>query len=622
MEEFFEVEVSNVQIIIKTDPPYYVGDLIEIKGEATISGEAAPDETTYTYTIIGPDGNKVDDDQIREVTRFRAALSGEYNIHLTVTATASGGSTPDTHSDDADIKIAVFQKGEEIIKITSPTNNQEISSMPFVIGFRVDGSLLQENHTAFIQIDGILDSSFIVQTGFLQPFSYIKSCLSSGEYEIKAIIRDNGTNGYTRIDSSTVNITVPAGITCEPEVEELVTVEIISPANNEVLHTLPEIKIKATAVGNLAYMGIDIGTTFGFSVYASGKVDSTSIPLEIESLEIGINEIIARAEDSNGIIARDTIYIDWQPAWSVAATFPSYNFPFNSIGFSNNDGVAFIGMGESKNCCLTDEIYKYDPNGNNSLAVINNYPGYAREGSAYFTIGQYAYIGMGTDYVGTGASYNEFYKYDMVNDTWSPLGDFPGEGRSLAIAFVLNGKGYVGSGSYYNNNTFVQEALKDLWEYDPGTDTWTQVADLPGAARHQAFAFTVSGKAYFGGGIIPNSSTYFKDLWEFNGTNWTQKADMPLPGSEGVYEAAAVTLNGLGYIVGGNGYTAINQQGMWSYDPASNSWTTRTLAPFAQYEGQIHYAFVIDDLIYAGTVIDPFSNKGRIWIYNPSSDPN
>lgn len=52
------------------------------------------------------------------------------------------------------------------------------------------------------------------------------------------------------------------------------------------------------------------------------------------------------------------------------------------------------------------------------------------------------------------------------------MSDFPGEARNNAIAFVLNGKGYVGLGT---NSTTM---FKDFYEYDPATDTWTKIADL------------------------------------------------------------------------------------------------------------------------------------------------
>jgi hypothetical protein len=91
--------------------------------------------------------------------------------------------------------------------------------------------------------------------------------------------------------------------------------------------------------------------------------------------------------------------------------------------------------------------------------------------------------------------------------------------------------------------------------------------------------------------------------------------------SAGVYGGAGTSINGKGYVIGGAGYIANNQQGIWSYDPATNSWKARTFSPFAAFDGEYHFAFVINDIIYSGSNLDPNFYNGRIWSYDPSKDP-
>jgi hypothetical protein len=42
--------------------------------------------------------------------------------------------------------------------------------------------------------------------------------------------------------------------------------------------------------------------------------------------------------------------------------------------------------------------------------------------------------------------------------------------------------------------------MKDFWEYDPATNTWTQKADFGGTARYSAVGFSIADKGYLGTG--------------------------------------------------------------------------------------------------------------------------
>ena len=61
---------------------------------------------------------------------------------------------------------------------------------------------------------------------------------------------------------------------------------------------------------------------------------------------------------------------------------------------------------------------------------------------------------------------------------------------SLVVSFIACNKNAGKSESL--KTAYIDTAeilLKDLWQYDPNTDTWMQKADLPGAARRDAVAF-------------------------------------------------------------------------------------------------------------------------------------
>ncbi|MCY7409984.1 MAG: hypothetical protein LH473_06910 [Chitinophagales bacterium] len=82
-------------------------------------------------------------------------------------------------------------------------------------------------------------------------------------------------------------------------------------------------------------------------------------------------------------------------------------------------------------------------------------------------------------------------------DTWIQKNDFSGYGRSDAASFIINGKGYVGTGGVPTNETYA----KDIWEYEPSTDSWTQKADIP-VGRTEAVGFSIGSKGYIGTGQV------------------------------------------------------------------------------------------------------------------------
>ncbi|MEO7309092.1 MAG: hypothetical protein ABIX01_01745 [Chitinophagaceae bacterium] len=47
-------------------------------------------------------------------------------------------------------------------------------------------------------------------------------------------------------------------------------------------------------------------------------------------------------------------------------------------------------------------------------------------------------------------------------------------GRQASVGLTINGKGYIGLGT----QSFYGAFYKDFWEYDPGTNSWSQKADF------------------------------------------------------------------------------------------------------------------------------------------------
>ena len=230
-----------------------------------------------------------------------------------------------------------------------------------------------------------------------------------------------------------------------------------------------------------------------------------------------------------------------------------------------------------------------------------------REDAVGFSVGNKGYIGLGS--ATFGPDYKDLWMYDPSTDTWAQKADFGGEARSGAVSMVIGDKAYVGTGTGQGSE------LKDFWEYDPAQNKWTQKADFAGVARDHAASFVIGDKGYIGCGYYPA----LKDFWEYSpSTNtWTQKKDFP---GTARYDAVGFSINSKGYI--GTGYSGgTGEKDFWEYAPASDTWTKK-----ADFGGSTRFsavAFVVNGFAYVGTgYLIGWGNEGErdFWKYDSAAD--
>lgn len=208
--------------------------------------------------------------------------------------------------------------------------------------------------------------------------------------------------------------------------------------------------------------------------------------------------------------------------------------------------------------------------------------------------------------------------FSQTQNFWTKKADFSGLKRERAVAFSINGKGYIGTGV-----DTADVVRKDFWEYDPLLNIWTQKADIIGVARRNAIAFSINDKGYVGTGMDnPEASlgSTLSDFMEYDpSTNvWVNKASFPGSTGTGVYFATGFSADSKGYICGGkrgpNNYT----DEFWEYKPLTDAWLQRQNFP-----GGVRYqlsSFVVDDLAYIGLGIDQDVYRKDLWQYNPSTN--
>jgi N-acetylneuraminic acid mutarotase len=243
--------------------------------------------------------------------------------------------------------------------------------------------------------------------------------------------------------------------------------------------------------------------------------------------------------------------------------------------------------------------------------------GSGRNAAFCLSINGKIYVGGG--YVATGTDAYDFYEYDPATDKWTKKADLPGAtNRSAGISFSANGKGYIGLGTENYLSTSPENLLKDLWMYDPATDTWTQKASLPDSGRNNSACFVVNNKAYVIGGEVTSSGLVTTDVWEYDVTNDTWASKSPYPNGP-VEMPFAFSIGNKGYISCGLINKAASIDKTFEYDPAADTWTPKKDFPGANTEGGV--AFTINNLGYCGTGTPDYSSySNSFYSYDPATD--
>ncbi len=251
------------------------------------------------------------------------------------------------------------------------------------------------------------------------------------------------------------------------------------------------------------------------------------------------------------------------------------------------------------------DLWEWDQS-TNTWAQKADYTGNSTSDQTCFSIGTKGYLGTGYT-SGNTAETKEFFEWDQATNVWTAKTNFGGLRRRYAVGFSIGTKGYMGSGYYYSSGQGTNLSVNDFWEYDQGTDTWTQKANITGT-RYSAAAFVIGSKAYVGTGRSGN--TYWNDLWEYepNTNVWTQKANMPSSRTL----ATAFAIGTKGYI--GLGSDASGSRiDFWEWDQATNTWLQMSNFPGTSRSARGGFAIGTKGYPNVGTTATDF------WEFDPSA---
>ena len=242
----------------------------------------------------------------------------------------------------------------------------------------------------------------------------------------------------------------------------------------------------------------------------------------------------------------------------------------------------------------------------NPWRKLNDFPGDARTGAIGFAINGKGYIGTGHRGMITLA--NDFWEYIPLTDSWVRKADSP-ISVQLASGFSAGGKGYItlGTGTYDSKN-------KDLFMYDPASDTWTKKAALPSdGSKMRSPTFTIGDKAYV--------TQYFSLFqYDYSSDTWIQKQTMNL--LPGYYFQGGAGFNsgmkgylGIGYLYESNS----NIRDWFEYDPDINAWQQKAEFPGYKVRNTLYFSLPNGKAYVGLGTLNPDYPRA-MWEYNPVND--
>lgn len=239
-----------------------------------------------------------------------------------------------------------------------------------------------------------------------------------------------------------------------------------------------------------------------------------------------------------------------------------------------------------------------------------DFPGLPRSRAVAFIANGKGYVGLGyNSRMEQGRQYmRDLWELDFNTKVWTRKKDFPYHGLEGAVVFVINNKAFVGTGS----NPF--ENSSKFYTYDAANDSWNTIADYPGGSVTYAVAFSVDDKGYVGTGMLKGGemvNTFYE--YSISG-GWKKKADYP---GSAIGFGIGFSIQEKGYIGMGNTNGNFPKQ-LWEYTPATDAWSQKSTCPSSgKMWGSVGFTLNNEGFV----VFDDFDSFDKtVWKYNPAND--
>ena len=218
--------------------------------------------------------------------------------------------------------------------------------------------------------------------------------------------------------------------------------------------------------------------------------------------------------------------------------------------------------------------------------------------------------------------------YDPETNTWQRVVDIP-TARSEPLTAVVDGKIYVLAGYVGKDNKGVNlKNLNVVEMYDPETDTWVRKQDM--SRRRMAFGIgVVAGKIYaIGGTVHPRDKkpeepgrVDLVEVYDPATDTWSKRADMPTLRDgvgTGVVRETIYAIGGSGWPPDGQGGPALAT--IEAYHPKTNRWRKKPDMPNLRW---VFSSVVVADKIYliGGTDLQAGDRRpAPVEVYEPATE--
>lgn len=293
----------------------------------------------------------------------------------------------------------------------------------------------------------------------------------------------------------------------------------------------------------------------------------------------------------------------WEQKASVNAPGRFWAFAF-SVGGKGYAGTGVQGFSGNP----IADFWEYDP-ATDTWAQKADVPGGPREGMDGFAIGDKGYAAFGTSFI---AFSSDLYQYDPASNTWATKASVPGGvGFAYSHGFVIDSTYYIGP----------ENGTNKMYAYHAGSNSWTAKADYPGLDRRAQVAFAADGKGYIGAGAFVFGGAR-KDFFQYDPTTdtWTQIADVDRASDQS--SGFSIGKYGYMYNVGGN------LKEVYRYVPATNEWVFEASKPNERIANASFFTIDGDAYLIFGerTISGGNAPSSELWKFTPgilsSLDPS
>lgn len=212
--------------------------------------------------------------------------------------------------------------------------------------------------------------------------------------------------------------------------------------------------------------------------------------------------------------------------------------------------------------------------------------------------------------------------YNPATNQWTAIADLPTRLTHAGVAVdghnVYVAGGYAGIGATGYNQTF---GVTNVWKYNIDTNQWSAFKSLPKAMAGGGAAVVGRTLHYLGGNDSNRNDAgdhFAIDLDDANAT-WQTRAALPDPRSH----FGTVALDGKIYAIAGqhgndDGLTTVTT--VTRYDPGTDQWTTLASFPIATSHIASAAVALNGRIIVAGGETAHEQASAKVYAYNPQSN--